>query len=207
MIGLFRPGNSRLHRCPAGWKMLLLLAAVSVVSFSRSPVVLAVIAVITAIGYAVAGFGPRIAVAQVWPLRWVLLVIGGLQWWLLGWRTALVVCGSLLVAVALAALITLTTRVTDLLDLCCRLLRPLRRFGIDPDRVGLVLALTIRSIPLLTQIIGDVQIARKARGARFSLAALVVPTVVRALRAADGTGEALRARGVDDRDNAANTKG
>ena len=59
------------------------------------------------------------------------------------------VCGSLLLTVAIAALVTLTTRVTEMLDVCQRLLRPLRRFGVDPDRAGLVLALTIRCIPLL----------------------------------------------------------
>ena len=63
------------------------------------------------------------------------------------------VCGSLLLTVAIAALVTLTTRVTEMLDVCQRLLRPLRRFGVDPDRVGLVLALTIRCIPLLVDIV------------------------------------------------------
>ena len=40
-----------------------------------------------------------------------------------------------------------------MLDVCQRLLRPLRRFGVDPDRAGLVLALTIRCIPLMVDIV------------------------------------------------------
>ena len=65
------------------------------------------------------------------------------------------VCGSLLLTVAIAALVTLTTRVTAMLDVfggCCD------RFHrwVDPDRVGLLLALTIRCIPLMVGIVRDV---------------------------------------------------
>ena len=44
------------------------------------------------------------------------------------------VCGSRLITVAIAALVTLTTRVTAMLDVCQRLLPQLHRFGVDPDR-------------------------------------------------------------------------
>ena len=50
----------------------------------------------------------------------------------------------------------------------------------------------------MVDIVGAVSQARKARGAGFSLRALVVPSVVRALRRADAIGDALTARGVDD---------
>ena len=104
----------------------------------------------------------------------------------------------LLLTVAIAALVTLTTRVTAMLDVCQRLLRPLRRIGVDPDRIGLVLALTIRCIPLMVDIVHAVSEARKARGAGFSIRAIAAPAVVRALRSADAMGDALIARGVDD---------
>ena len=77
------------------------------------------------------------------------------------------VCGTLLLTVAVAALVTLTTRVTEMLDVCQRLLRPLRRFGVDPDRVGLVLALTIRCIPLMVDIVASR--VRGEKGARRGL--------------------------------------
>jgi len=139
-----------------------------------------------------------VAWRQLWPMRWLILVVAVFQVIFTGPTQAVMVCGSLLLTVAIAALVTLTTKVTDMLDVCQRLLRPLRRFGVDPDRTGLVLALTIRCIPLLVDIIGAVSEARKARGAGFSLRAMAVPAVVRALRAADAIGDALIARGVDD---------
>ena len=108
------------------------------------------------------------------------------------------VCGSRLITVAIAALVTLTTRVTAMLDLCQRLLSPLRRFGVDPDRVGLVLALTIHCIPLLVNIVREVSEARKSARARV-LAPVDGRTGGGAGVAGRPTrwGNALIARGVD----------
>jgi biotin transport system permease protein len=64
--------------------------------------------------------------------------------------------------------------------------------------VGLLVALTIRCIPLIAQIVAEVLEARRARGTRGSVMALAVPVVVRSLYAADALGEALVARGLDD---------
>ncbi|MDV3208469.1 MAG: energy-coupling factor transporter transmembrane protein EcfT, partial [Rhodococcus ruber] len=102
------------------------------------------------------------------------------------------------VAVALAALVTLTTRVSDMLDAIVTGLRPLRRVGVDPERVGLVLVMTVRAVPMLGAIVAQVTEARKARGLGFSLRALAVPVVVGALLTAEAMGEALVARGLDD---------
>ncbi len=198
MIGLYQPGSSVLHRLPAGWKLLGLLLAIIGVVLLTAPWQLAVAALVAAGGFALARIPARTAWAQLWPMRWFILLIAVFQVIVAGPERALMVCGTLLLTVALAALVTLTTRVTEMLDVCQRMLGPLRRFGVDPDRAGLVLALTIRCIPLMVEIVGAVSQARKARGASFSIRALVVPAVVRALRRADAIGDALTARGVDD---------
>ena len=127
-----------------------------------------------------------------------LVVVAALQVWLDGPVAALVIVGSIAVAVAAAALVTLTTRTTDLLDALVAALRPARRIGVDPERVALVLALAVRSVPVLAALAREVREARAARGAERSLRAFAVPFVVRSLRYADRLGEALAARGVDD---------
>ena len=198
VIGLYQAGSSVLHRIPAGCKLLgMLLAIVALVAATR-PWQLGVAAVLVAVGFAIARIPLRVAWAQLWPMRWIILFVALFQVIFSGPERAIMVCGSLLISVAIAALVTLTTRVTEMLDVCQWLLRPLRRVGVDPDRVGLVLALTIRCIPLLVGIVRDVSDARKARGAGFSLRAMAAPAVVRALRSADAIGDALIARGVDD---------
>lgn len=201
MIGLYQPGTSLLHRMPAGPKLLLLAAAVFAVVWLGEPWHIGVAVLVTAGLYALSGISWRAALSQLAPLRWIIPILLAFQLVLGSWQNAVMTTGSLLVNVALAALLTLTTRVTAILDVAQRVLRPLRRFGVDPDRVGLMLALTIRCIPMVAGIVREVSDARKARGItgiRGSMTALAAPAVVRALRSADAMGEALTARGVDD---------
>ncbi|MFI9407972.1 energy-coupling factor transporter transmembrane component T family protein [Nocardia sp. NPDC052316] len=199
MIGLYRPGDSLLHRLPAGVKLLLLIVSiVTATVFVRSPIQVGVVGVVVAGLFALARIPFGVAVAQLRPMVWMLLIIAVFQVLITSPARAVVVCGVLLISVALAALVTLTTRVTDLLDTVTRALGPLRRVGVDPERVGLLLALAIRCVPLLAGIVHEVGEARRARGLQWSMTALVTPVLVRALRTADAMGDALAARGVDD---------
>ncbi|MET9213921.1 MULTISPECIES: energy-coupling factor transporter transmembrane component T family protein [unclassified Nocardia] len=199
MIGLYRPGDSPLHRMPAGAKLVLLVVAiVAMTVFVRGLPGVGVLVLAIACLFALARISWRVALAQIRPVLWMTLIIGVFQLLTTSPTRAIVVCAVLLASVALAALVTVTTRVTDLLDALTRALGPLRRVGVDPERVGLLLALAIRCVPLLAQIVHDVAEARRARGVSWSATALVTPVLVRALRTADAMGEALAARGVDD---------
>lgn len=199
MIGLYRPGDSLLHRMPAGAKLLLLIGSiVAATVFVRNPIEVGIVGVVVGGLFALARIPVKVAVAQLRPMVWMLLIIAVFQVLITSPARAAVVCGVLLISVALAALVTLTTRVTDLLDTVTRALGPLRRFGVDPDRIGLLLALAIRCVPLLAGIVHDVAEARRARGLQWSMTALATPVLVRALRTADAMGDALAARGVDD---------
>jgi biotin transport system permease protein len=198
VIGLYVPGTSPVHRAPAGLKLALLVAGLAVLGIRRTPVTLAVAFVVVVLVAALARLGARPVLAQVRPMLWIVVVVAAAQVWLADLRTAVVVTGSMVLAVAAAGLVTLTTRTQDLLDAVVRVLRPLRRVGVDPDRVGLVLALTVRTVPVLVGLADEVREARKARGAERSLRAFAVPFVVRSVRHADRLGEALAARGVDD---------
>ncbi|MEC5183771.1 biotin transport system permease protein [Cryobacterium sp. MP_3.1] len=202
MIGLYRPGTSLLHRAPAVLKLAVLAVAMVLVGLAADPLVLAGELVAVVALYTLAGIPPTAAWPQIGPVLWILvfavpvqvLVAGGSAE---GWTTAGLMAGRLLVAVALAALFTLTTTVTAVLEAFQLLLRPFRRW-VDADRVGLLVALTIRCIPLVAEIVREVLDARRARGAQGSVIALAVPVVVRSLYAADAIGEALAARGLDD---------
>lgn len=199
MIGLYRPGTSLLHRLPAGAKLLILVVSIVAATVAvRTPTQVGIVAVVVAGLFAVARIPVRIALAQLRPVLWMLLLIAVFQVIISSPARAVVVCGVLLISVALAALVTLTTRVTDMLDTVTRALGPLRRIGIDPERSALMLALAIRCIPILATIVREVSEARKARGLQWSMTALATPVLVRALRTADALGDALVARGVDD---------
>ena len=198
LLGAYLPGDSPVHRAPAGLKLAVLGVGLFLLALRPGlvPVLVGAGAVLAVA--ALARIGPRLLVAQVRPLLWLLVPLTALQLWLSGAAVALTVAGGLLVAVAAAGLVTLTTRTEALLDALVAALRPLRRAGVEPERVALVLALAVRSVPVLAGIGAEVQQARAARGAERSVRAFAVPFVIRSLRHADRLGEALEARGVDD---------
>ena len=198
LTGSYQPGTSLLHRSGAGLKLLGLLIFSTLLVAWRSPVtVLVCFAVVVGL-YSIGGFGVRTLASQVWPLRWIVLLLFPFQWWTAGWQAAVGIVGTLVLAVVGAALISLTTRVTELLDVIDRLLQPARAIGVDPDRVALLLALTIRAVPVIAGTLHEARDARRARGLEHSTRALVTPIVVRTIRHADRVGDALAARGLDD---------
>lgn len=197
MIGLYSPGRSVIHRAPTLLKLFLLSVGVVVIGVLQQPWQLAIAVLVVLALFVIARIPPRAAVAQIAPILWMLVLVVPIQGLLAGWLVAALMAGRLIVAVALAALFTLTTTVTAVLEAFQRMLRPFGRW-VDADRIGLLVALTIRCIPLVTEIVTEVLEARRARGTRGSVMALAVPVVVRSLYAADALGEALVARGLDD---------
>ncbi len=197
MIGLYFPGTSPLHRLGAVSKLAGLAALMLGLALLREPWQLGVGALIVVTLFCFARIPPAALWPQLNPLLWLLLFAVPFQLIFTGWLTTLMVSGRLVTAVSLAALFTLTTPVPRVLDACRTLLHPFRRV-VDPDRVGLLMALTIRCVPLLAEIVREVMEARRARGTTGSLQTLLVPVIVRSLQSAEALGEALIARGLDD---------
>jgi biotin transport system permease protein len=197
-MGSYLPGESVVHRTPAGLKLAVLAAGLLVLGLARTPLSVGVALVLTVAAGLATRLGPVVLWAQVRPVAVVALVVGAFQVWLAGPVQAAVVVGWLVVAVLAAGLVTVTTPLGDLLDAVVAATRPLRRFGVDPERVALVLALAVRSVPVVAALARDVSQARSARGAGRSVRAFAVPLVIRTVRYADRLGEALAARGVDD---------
>jgi biotin transport system permease protein len=197
-LGLYLPGTSPVHRMRAGTKLLLMLAAgaASVLVDHAWQALLAVVVALCL--YRLAGLSLRTAVRQVRPLVWVLGLVAVFHVWASGWERAGVFVGVITALVLLAALVTLTTRTTAMVDAVVHGLRPLRRLGVRPERVGLLLALGIRSVPVVVGLAEEVRDAQRARGLGASPRAFAVPLIVRSLRHADALGDALVARGADD---------
>lgn len=197
-LGTYVPGRSVVHRVPAGWKLatMLLVGAGSVLLDRAWQVVLGLVLVLGL--FRVAGLSLRLAWRQVLPLVWVVGAVAVFHLLVNGWERAAVVVGVIALLVLLASLVTLTTRTTDMVDAVVAGCRPLRVVRLDPDRVGLLLALSIRSVPVVVGLAEEVRDAQLARGLAASPRAFAVPLIVRALRHADALGDALVARGVDD---------
>ena len=197
-LGLYRPGASPVHRLPPGVKVAGLVVAGAASVFLAEPWQVGAGLLLVLAGYLTARVPVATLLRQVRPLVWVLLIVGAFHVLVNGWERALVVTGVLLALVLLAGLVTLTTRTADLVDVLVRAMAPLRRVGVNPDRVGLLLALGIRSVFVVAQIAEEVRDAQRARGLTASPRAYAVPLIIRSLRHADQLGEALVARGADD---------
>ncbi|MFB4278263.1 MULTISPECIES: energy-coupling factor transporter transmembrane component T family protein [unclassified Nonomuraea] len=198
LTGVYVPGSSPLHRLPAGAKLAALAVGCTALVLLRSPLSLALAAVAVAGLYALARVGVAAAWAQVKPVRWLAVGLFGMQWLLADLDGALSTTLRVVVAVALAGLITLTTRTSAMMAALERCLRPARFVGLDPFRLSLLLSLTVRSVPVIAALATRVREAQQARGVERSLRAFAVPLVVSSLRHADALGEALSARGLDD---------
>jgi biotin transport system permease protein len=197
-LGLYRPGTSLLHRLPAGAKLGgLALAGAGSVWVDTPGQTGSALAVILAL-HPLGRIPARVVTDMLRPLLWMLVPLSVFQLLVAGLARTTVLVGVILALVLLANLVTLTTRTTDLIDVVVTLCRPLRALGVDPVRVGLLLNLAIRCVPLVIELATEVRDAQRARGLESSPRALVVPLLVRTLRRADEIGEALVARGAAD---------
>ena len=197
-LGLYLPGTSVLHRARAGHKLAAMLAVGAASVFLDELWQVGAALLLVAAGYAVAGIPLRTALSQLRPLVWVAGLAAVFHVLASGWERAAVVIGMLATLVLLAALVTLTTRTTAMVDAIVAACGPLRRLGVDAERVGLMLALGVRSVPVVVGLAAEVREAQQARGLTASPRAFAVPLIVRSLRHADALGEALVARGVED---------
>lgn len=196
-LGLYVPGDSALHRAPAGAK-LVALVVLGVAAFQlASPAWMAgAVGLVVLLG-ALAGVPPRTLLAHARPALVMLAVIFAAHTVIATWEEGLLVVLRFGLLILSATLVTLTTRVADMVGVVERVCGPLRRVGVSPARVGLVLALAIRFVPVLAEKLREIREARWARGVDRPTVMVLVPLLIKTLRFADQTAEAIDARGFE----------
>ncbi|BCW63190.1 energy-coupling factor transporter transmembrane protein EcfT [Paenarthrobacter sp. MSM-2-10-13] len=198
LIANYVRGNSIIHRTPL-WLKFLVVAACGAASFLIVDwaVSLVVFAVMCGL-FMLTGAGFRRLLKAIWLVAPILLVIGLFQWWQLGGPTAARIVFNVLVCVVAASVLTATTPVQDLLDGVVALAKPFRRFGADPERFALTIAVMLRSIPFIAGAFTDVRDSARARGLERNPRALVLPVFITTVAYARQTGDALAARGLGE---------
>lgn len=198
MISLYVHGNSILHALRPGTKLVALLLLGTGLFFVKNWMVLFVALMTVVLLYRVVGLSSDAMVRQIKPLAALLLFIffGHVMFtdWLSGWVTVL----RILVLVLLAAAVTLTTRMSDMVDTLTAFARPLARFGVNPDKLSLMLALTVRYIPLILNRYTDLREAQQVRGGRSKTLSLLLPLLIQSLKLADQLAEAIDARAYEN---------
>ncbi|ALK08347.1 energy-coupling factor transporter transmembrane component T family protein [Blastochloris viridis] len=196
MTPLYFPGDSVLHRAPAGVK-LLALAGLGTALFLTTALWILVPAAVVAAAVLAALRPPRERVrrqlAGVAVLIAVVAVLAALS---SGLHHGAVVASRFSALVVAALVVTLSTRSADMLEAIERALAPLDRRGlVDAARVSLAVSLVLRFVPGILGHYREVREAQAARGLDANPLALIVPLVVRTLKDADDVAAAIEARG------------
>ncbi|MEZ5722203.1 MAG: energy-coupling factor transporter transmembrane component T [Paracoccaceae bacterium] len=196
MISLTSPVRTRAHDWPAGLKLAALVFATVALASSQSLGFHAAAALASLALYALPGpvfFTAGLTRLRVlWPFVAVLLV-----WhlWTGEVRAGAVITLRMLTAVGLANLVTMTTRLSDIMAVVHGLLTPLTRLGVNTRVLDIGIGLVIRMIPVLRDKAGQLGESWRARSPRRPGWRVVMPLALLALDDADRVSEALRARG------------
>lgn len=202
-LALYLPRASPVHAMPAGGK-LLILAALSTLVFAvpTLPVVGGALVAVVVVGLGVARLPAAGLLRQARAVLWWLVALFVLHAVLTDVLTGTLTVLRLLTLVLAAAVVTATTRVTAMVAVVERVCWPLRWVGVRPARIGLVIAMALRFIPLITERADRIREAQAARGGSVrglrGLTTTVVPLLVQVLQLAHLVSEALDARGADD---------
>ncbi|GGB41042.1 ABC transporter permease [Roseibium aquae] len=195
MIATYIPGASWLHRCPAGLKLIALLV-VSIVVFPLTNLWMLTIGLIgVAACYAPFGRDAFVQFKRLKPIALMLAFLFGFHIYLGTWTEGLAVLIRIVTLVLMANLVSLTTRLDDMIAAVEPLFRPLKLFGVPPQRPALAIALVLRFVPVLMSIHEGLAESYQARSGRRRSWRLIAPLALQALAISDHVAESLAARG------------
>lgn len=195
MLTLTSPVETPLHRLRAGRKLGALAVFTFALFWTQSAALLGLALLLVAGFYLSAGgrfahHGLRM-LRPLWPF---VAVVALWHLWLDDLATGGVILLRMVTAVAAANLVTMTTRLSDMITVLERMARPLSPV-LPPRRLALALALVIRFIPVLSERAGQLSLAWRARSSRPPRWRLFGPVALAALDDAETVAQALRARG------------
>lgn len=196
MLTLTSPVETWAHRLPAGAKLVALgVATLGLFSLIEplpmAAATLAVAALYLTCGWQFArtavvllrGLWPFVVIIAIWHL-WQRDATGG---------TTIIL--RIITTVAAANLVTMTTRLSDIIAVIAWAARPLGVLGLQPRVLALAVALVIRFIPVMLLRVQTIAESFRARSARRASWRILVPALLAALDDAEFVAEALRARG------------
>lgn len=196
MISLTSPVKTWAHSWPAGLKLAGLCVSTVILFFITDLLTQALIAFCILTLYLLPG---RAFLSAGWRhLRgfWFFVLIVAVYHTAIGeiYEGAVILL-RLVSAIALANLVTMTTRLTEMIAVVRFLATPLRKFGLSSKVLEISIALVIRLTPVLVEKGRLLSQSWRARSLRKSSWRIAMPFTILALDDADHVAEALKARG------------
>lgn len=196
MISLTSPVETRAHHWRAGIKLGALCASTLILFFIQNWLFQSAFLALVIVLYLLPGwrfftYGLK-PIKMLWPF---IVLVGAWHWWSNELQQGAIIILRLLSMVALANLVTMTTRLSDMIEVVRFLTRPFAKMGFNTRALEIAMALVIRMTPVLIGKGQKLTWAWKARSHRRSGWRILLPFTVLALDDADHVAEALRARG------------
>lgn len=196
MLTLTSPVETWAHRRSAGLKLALLCLWTGLLFQVAAPnwlalAVLLILALIASCGTTFLINSLRL-MRPLWPF---VLIVSLWHLWQRDISGGATVLLRMFATIAAANLVTMTTRLSDMIAVLTRLTRPLAPLGLQPATLALSVALVIRFIPVMLQRLTQIQDAFRARSASKTGWRILTPTLLAAVDDTDHVAEALRARG------------
>ncbi len=196
MISLTSPVKTWAHAWPAGGKLAALCIGTVALFWVDSLIAHSIIAALVLLTYALPGRRFFLdGLSKLWGL-WPFLAIVAIWHVIDGSLTqGLVIILRMLSAVACANLVTMTTRLSDMIAVVRFISSPLRALGLRTRPLEVAIALVIRMTPVMLEKGTSLAQSWRARSPRRASWRIVLPFTVLALDDADYVADALKARG------------
>lgn len=191
MLTLTSPVETYAHRIPAAVKMAGFAALTLVLFAVPQPwmLMLPVGGMIIACG---SGFALQ-SLRNLSPLIPLIVVLGLWHLWLRD-PVGITIITRMIIGVAAANFVTMTSKLTDMTRVIETLARPLAPI-IAPKTLGLAIGLTIRFVPTMLTRASQIAESWRGRSPRRPRWRVILPVTLAALDDATHIAEALRARG------------
>ncbi|WP_025900174.1 energy-coupling factor transporter transmembrane component T family protein [Sneathiella glossodoripedis] len=193
MTNFYYPSGSIVHRLSAGVKLAALIIFGTLIFTVEDLAGLGFCGVFLVAFFCIAQIPLRVAYRQLKPALFLLLLIFIAQYFMVGFEIAVFVVVRFSILILAAGLVTVTTRVSEMVEAIEAGLRPLAKW-VAIEKVSLAITLAIRFIPVLGEIVHEVRDAQKVRGMDRNIIAVLLPTIIRTLKMATEVAEALDAR-------------
>lgn len=190
-LGQYFPGNSILHKLDPRLKILLMIFFVAMVFFAKNLLSFGYLVILVFAMIAFSGISLTVILKGLKPIAFIALFTAVVNlFWTEGekpllefyflriynegiWRAVYMIIRITSLVMGTSLLLTYTTSPMDLTDALERLLSPLKKIRVPVHEFAMMMSLTLRFIPLLTEETEKIMNAQKARGADFETGSIL----------------------------------
>ena len=222
ILGRYIPGNSIIHRLDPRSKLVAMILLIIIAFWANNPITNLILFIATGIfvvlsevplSFFIKGLRSMFFLIAFTTLFQLFFISGGQVLFEMGFikitsygieQAGIIFCRFVLI-IFFSTLLTLTTMPLSLATAVESLLGPLKRFKVPVHEIGLMLSMSLRFVPTLTDDTIRIMNAQKARGVDFgegnviqkvkAMIPILIPLFATSLKRADSLATAMEARG------------